>query len=347
MVHSTNQNQHHTGADIDPGGYSRFGDSSGEFEARRQGEFICDLSHLGFAVASGPDATDFLHGQLTNDLKNLAADESQLSGYCTNKGRLICIFRIYRDHDSVFLQGGKSVLHAALDTLRRFKLRARLELDLHDDIQSFGVFGKRCALSLERLTIALPERAAGLSATTGITILRHPAAEERYQVIGPTSALEPLWQQLSAEFPVTGSWAWAAADVAQGIPAVFEQTVGKFVPHSLNMDILHAVNFKKGCYPGQEIVARMQYRGKPKSRMIRAALESGPTPAPGDKLYVSGNEQSVGMVVDAVTSERGWDMLATVRIEYIDRGDLRLNDPSGTVLSREEMPYPLPLDPAL
>lgn len=329
----------------EPTGYTRFDQLEAELEIRSGGDFICDISHLGFAAVSGPDAVQFLHGQLTNDLLNLRQGESQLTGYCTNKGRLLGIFRAYRDDGDVYLQANKQVLGDALGTLQRFVFRAKLSFDFCEDIRSFGVFGPKCGAALEQLTGTPPSRLDGVSTFNDITVMRHsPDQAKRFQVIGPSKSLGGLWQMLTAEYRAIGSWAWASAEVHQGRPAIFEQTKEEFLPHSLNMDLLDAVNFKKGCYPGQEIVARMQYRGKTKQRMVRAHVDLGPAPAPGDKLYAAGNEQSIGMLVDVAPAEKGFEFLTTIRLEYIDTGDIRLNAPSGAVALLAGVPYPLDND---
>ncbi len=107
------------------------------------------------------------------------------------------------------------------------------------------------------------------------------------------------------------------------------------------MDLVKAVDFHKGCYPGQEIVARMQYLGKSKYRMVRARVDAESLPAPGDKLYASDKDQSIGMLVNAVPADRGYDILTTVRIEYLEVGDLRLNERSGAHVELLDMPYTL------
>ncbi len=336
------ENSLHDGLGFGPTGYSYFGSEVAENGIQRQERFICDLSHLGFAIAAGPDAISFLHGQLTNDLQNLGGGESQLTGYCTPKGRVVCIFRAHLDDGKVLLQANKSVLPSALETLRRFVLRAKLELEYSNDIDSIGVVGSECGRALAELTGGVPEQADGVLATGGVTIICHThTAPERYQVIGPAASLDPLRHELFRAWPRAGSWAWASLDVEQCQPVIFEQTTEKFVPHSLNMDLVKAVDFHKGCYPGQEIVARMQYLGKPKYRMVRARVDAESLPAPGDKLYASDKDQSIGMLVNAVPADRGYDILTTVRIEYLEVGDLRLNERSGAHVELLDMPYTL------
>lgn len=324
----------------DDQGHTRFGDLDAETRIQRTGTFICDLSHIGWAAATGPDAATFLHSQLTNDLQNLDEGQAQLSGFCTPKGRLLCIFHIHRRSDGFVLQTNRQLLPSVLDRMRRYILRAKVELSIRDDLQGFGLCGAASSEALARLAGKLPDQVGGVVSANGATIIRHaPVSTERYQVIGPGDTLDRLWRQLADAFPCIGSWAWALSDIEQGIPTVVSETVEAFLPHSLNLDLLDAVNFKKGCYPGQEIVARMQYRGKPKSRMIRATVAARSAPLPGDKLYAPGNDQSIGMVVDAAPGGQGYELLSTVKLDHLEHGDLVLGGPEVTAISRAPLPY--------
>ncbi len=334
------------GPDIGASGYSFFETQSAENEIRRHGEFICDLSHLHFMSARGPDAVNFLHGQLTNDLHKLSDSESQISGYCTAKGRLLCVFRLYRNNEQVVLQTNKGVLHNVAERLRRFILRAKVELNVEKDIRSFGVAGQKSSKSLAALLGDLPQGTNDCRTVSKVSVICHsPPDSPRYQVVAAPPVLADLWQQLSRTTARTGSWAWASLDIAQGRPSIFTETSEQFVPQNVNMDLIGAVNFNKGCYPGQEIVARMHYLGKLKTRMIRAGVHSPDrAPLPGDKLYTSAKEQSIGMLVDATPAECGYyDILTTVRLENLgaDADDLRIYDGSGPIVVRKNLPYPL------
>ena len=333
------------GPDIGATGYSFFATQAAETEIRRHGEFICDLSHLHFMTTRGPDAVTFLHGQLSNDLLNLSDSESQISGYCTPKGRLLCVFRLHRGNENVVLQANKSVLPGVVERLNRFILRSKVELSIESSITSFGVVGQQSSDALAALLGDLPQRANDCRTVSDVSVICHSLSDPlRYQVIGTPPALAVLWQQLSRSIPRTGSWAWASLDITQGRPTIFPETSEQFVPQNVNMDIIGAVSFNKGCYPGQEIVARMHYLGKLKTRMICAGVDSPERPPlPGDKLYTSTREQSIGMLVDATPAERGYDILSTVRLENLgeDAGDLRIHHKSGPIVVQKQLPYPL------
>ena len=311
-------------------------------QLRQQGEFVCELPHLEYVRVHGADATEFLHAQVTNDIRQLTATNFQLGGYCTPKGRLLCVFRVHRDGEDLIVQAHREVLPTTVEHLRRFVLRAKVELTIDDDLTSFAVVGEKSADVLKQLIGRLPLRRGDCLIDGGCAVLAHSLVPpSRYQVVGPASALAPLWQTLAGGCERSGSWTWASLDIQQGLPTVFNATSEQFVPQTLNMDITGAVSFEKGCYPGQEIVARMHYLGKIKSRMVLANVRQAGRPLPGDKLYAADEEQSTGMIVDAVPGESGYDVLATVRLEDLAQNKLRLGGNGGGEVLLKDLPYAL------
>ena len=327
---------------FDDRGYSYYSESTLERATRQENEFICDLSHLGFFRATGPDAVEFLHGQFTNDLNKLVPTESQLTGYCTPKGRMLGIFRAFYDQDSLVLQVHRDIIFSCLERLRKFILRAKVDLSIDTDIDSFGVVGEKSSMHLEKILGPLPQNNNECHHTNGLTIICYEnSPSTRYQVIGASSALTTIWEQLDGLCPKLGSWSWASVDIEQGLATVFSVTSEQFTPQMVNMDITGAVSFSKGCYPGQEIVARTHYLGKLKTRMILGNVDTTTPPAPGDKVYATGGEQSIGMVVDVTPGARGYDLLATARLEYVEKNDLQLRNGAETAIEIRELPYSL------
>ena len=325
---------------FDDRGYSYYSESGLEQTTRRDNEFICDLSHLGFIRATGPDAVEFLHGQFTNDLKKLAPTESQLTGYCTPKGRVLGVFRAFYDQNSLVLQVHKDTITSCLDRLRKFILRAKVDLIIDTDIESFGVVGKDSSKHLEELCGPLPQNNNECRHANRVTIICcENSPFPRYQVVGTSSVLKTIWGQLDGLCPKLGSWSWASVDIERGLVTVFSATSEQLTPQMVNMDITGSVNFDKGCYPGQEIVARTHYLGKIKTRMILGNVDATPPPAPGDKVYATEGEQSIGMVVDATPGERGYDLLATARLEYVEKNDLQLRKGAATAIEIRKLPY--------
>lgn len=327
---------------FDDRGYSFYKEAAIEQTQRQRNEFVCDLSHLGFIRAKGTDVVEFLHAQLTNDLKKLPKAESQLTGYCTPKGRLLSIFRVHHDNDGLVLQAHKDIVPSSIERLRKFILRAKVELSIDKDIDSFGVVGRQSSKNLEKIVEALPQYKNECYRTNGLTIICCSNSDPiRYQVIGAGSALQPLWRQIKKSCPKIGSWAWASIDIEQGLATIFPVTSEQFIPQMVNLDITQAVSFDKGCYPGQEIVARTHYLGKLKTRMILGSVSTTIPPMPGDKLYATIGEQSIGMIVDATPSSSGYDVLATARLENVQKGDLQLRDGSAAPVQLKQLPYQL------
>ena len=327
---------------FDDRGYSFYSEPRIEQATRQENEFVCDLSHLGFLRAKGPDAVDFLHGQLTNDLKNLVKAESQLTGYCTPKGRVLGIFRVFHDQESLVLQAHKDTISLCLERLCKFILRANVDLSIDTDTDSFGVIGSRASKNLEKIVGVLPQNKNECRSGDGLTIICFEnSAPQRYQVIGALSILKPVWRQLNGLCPKLGSWSWASVDIEKGLATIFPLTSEQFTPQMINMDITHAVSFNKGCYPGQEIVARTHYLGKLKTRMILGNVNTTTSPMPGDKLYAKVGDQSIGMVVDATPGRRGYDLLATARLEFVEKEDLELRNGAELAIQLKELPYPL------
>ncbi len=329
--------------EFDNRGYSYHQALEVEQKHRRSGEFICDLSYLDFIRAAGTEAVDFLHGQLTNDLHRLDEGYSQVSGYCNVKGRLLCICRIHHDQGDLLLQAHQSVTSHTLERLRKYVMRSAVELTIDEQIVSFGVVGRECSAELQKLIAILPTHKNECRSTRGLSVICHSAhAPLRYQIIGTVSLLQPLWQRLSQSLPVLGSWAWASLDIEQGLATVFSATSEQFVPQMLNLDIIGAVSFDKGCYPGQEIVARMHYLGKSKTRMILGKVNNSQhPPLPGDKVYAVGKEQSIGLVVNGMPGSNGYDVLATARLEHVGRNDLQLRNGGETPVRLGQLPYRL------
>ncbi|MDJ0957534.1 MAG: hypothetical protein QNI91_11770 [Arenicellales bacterium] len=331
-----------TNLHFDDRGYSHYREFELEQTARQENEFVCDLSHLGFLRAAGSDAVEFLHGQLTNDLKKLPQIESQLAGYCTPKGRVLGIFRAFYDQHSLVLQVHKDTISLCLERLRKFILRAKVDLSVDTEIDSFGVVGGESSGHLEKIIGALPQNNNECHQVDGLTIICYQNSPfPRYQVIGTLSALTPVWQKFDGLCPKLGSWSWASVDIEQGLATVFSITSEQFTPQMVNMDITGAVSFNKGCYPGQEIVARTHYLGKLKTRMILGNVDTNTSPLPGDKVYATDGEQSIGLVVDATPGKQGYDLLATARLEYVHKDGLQLRNGTATAIEIGKLPYSL------
>lgn len=327
------------GAHIQEGAVQHFGQPESELRASEQGDIIADLSHLGLIEVRGAEAEKFLHSQLTNDLRGLSG-VSQLNAYCNAQGRVLAIFRVLRRDDAWLLQLPAPLLEPMLKRLRMFVLRAKVDLqDASPRLMRMGISGPRAIDVLSTAHDPVPSDANGCETHNDITVLRLPGPHPRFELIAPAPVLMALWTQLCS-FAPTGSHRWVWLDIMAGLPSVEPETSEMHIPQALNLDILGGINFKKGCYPGQEIVARAHYLGRVKQRMFRAWLPGIETPITGQAVYSSSfGEQAAGAVLSVAASPTGgFDLLAVIQTAAAEAGDLRLGHPAGTPLALRDLP---------
>lgn len=270
------------------------------------------LPNLGVLCIEGPDATHFLQGQVTADLRGLAPGASTLAALCSPQGRVVALPRLIGTADGLLAVLPADLTATVAARLARFILRAKVKIE--DASQTLSV-----AFTLD------PATAAGAGPAT-VTALGHG----RQLLVGPAAALA------AAAGATTGAGAWETLAVAAGEPEVYAPTSEAWVPQMLNLDLLGAVSFSKGCYTGQEIVARTQHLGRIKRRMFRYAVGDGFAAAPGAGLFRDGAK--VGEVVRAATGPA--TLLAVVNL---DAAGLALSDESGVALCQPEpLPYAVP-----
>jgi folate-binding protein YgfZ len=326
-------------AEIDAQGNVRFPGAPDDPECA-----LCDLSQLGLIAATGADAEQFLQGQLTNDVRRLSQAHTQLSSHCSPKGRMLASFRILRLGDTFYLQLPRSNLQAALRRLQMYTLRAQVYLtDATDRLVAIGLSGA-CSTELLKTHIgALPESDNDMTHQGALSIVKIPGGRPRFLGLGPVEAMEPLWDALAVHADVVNADHWALLDIRAGIPTVYPETSEAFVPQMTNLHLIEGVSFDKGCYTGQEVVARMQYLGKLKRRMYWAQVETDRPPRPGDEVHAPArrSEQAAGQVVDARPAGAGrYELLVVVEESAADSGDVRLGA-AGPQLSLKEPPYGL------
>jgi len=304
-----------------------------------------DLSHFGLIRARGADVRPFLQGQLTNDVNRIDSTHAQLNSYCSPKGRMLGSFWIFERDDALYLQLPVERLPAILKRLQMFVLRSEVTLeDASDELARFALAGD-CAASL--LPFVPADEPATSMTRDDLTVLRLPGDRPRYEVVGPTQSLAALWSQAAGTAEQAGTAFWSLLDIRAGIPNVFEDTVDAFVPQMANLQLLGGVSFTKGCYTGQEVVARMQYLGKLKRRMYRARIDAGDCPAPGTEVFSPSSEsgQGAGRIVDSAPSpEGGCEVLAVLQISAADADDVRLVEAAGPRLQLLDLPYAFPAD---
>ncbi|HEV7856711.1 MAG TPA: folate-binding protein, partial [Herminiimonas sp.] len=239
--------------------------------------FVAPLTHVGLISATGDDAANFLHNQLTNDVEHLGDVDARLAGYCSPKGRLLANLLYWKNKDGIVLQLPREIQAGVQKRLQMFILRAKAKLtDVTENHAVLGMAGPAVASVLMPWFPTLPVAIYGKVESDAGTLIRHPNAFEtpRYQWITTAEIAIAAWPTLTEVLQATGADAWQLADIDSGVPNITIATQEKFVPQMINFELIGGVNFKKGCYPGQEIVARSQYLGKLKRRMMHASVEA-------------------------------------------------------------------------
>lgn len=292
-----------------------------------------ELRHLGVIRARGAEAASFLQSQLTNDVLTLGPERARLAGFCSAKGRLQASFWIVRPApDELLLICAADLLAPTLKRLSMFVLRAKCKLDdASAELPLLGISGAGL----------VPGGAAPWQvqdSALGKTIrVPDAAGQPRCIVIGATAAALPALPALALD-----TWRWL--DLQAGVPLIQAATADKFVPQMLNYEIVGGVDFKKGCYPGQEIVARSHYRGTIKRRMF--LFDSDGDAAPGEELFDARDPgQPAGMVVNAAPNpEKDCSLLAEVKLATVADGksQLHLGSADGPLLILCELPYTVP-----
>ena len=331
------------GAEIEDNKVISFGNFNHEQRIIHTGPVLCDLSHQGLISVDGEDATDFLQGQLTNDVRDVSEQHSQLSAYCTHKGRMLANFRIFKRDNSYYLRLPLSLLEPTLKRISMFILMSKVSIKNNSNaLVRFGLSGPTADEQLSSLIPDLPKEVDDAIQVDGYTVIKCPGLHPRYEIYGELSPMQKLWSNLDVHAAPVGAAAWEMLDIQAGIPTIYPETSESFVPHMTNMQVINGVSFQKGCYTGQEVVARMQYLGKLKRRMFRIKVDTDNIVNPGDKLFNadSSSAQGAGQIVSAEQDpDGGYSALAVVNISDTESGKLQLHDENGPCISVEDLPY--------
>lgn len=329
------------GALIENETVQHFGNPAAELAEAKNGTIVADLSQLGLTAFSGEETVAFLQGQLTNDVRQIHADAAQWNAYCSPKGRLLGNFLMWRQGDDYVLQMAGDIRESVQKKLAMFIMRSKTKArDASDENVRLVIAGAQAADAVKTEFGTLPDAPMKSSQTESGTVIR--LSEDKFVLsISPASA-ESVWQNLTQAATPVGAPVWDGLRLNAGIPMITAATQDQFVPQMVNLEVIGGVSFQKGCYTGQEIVARSQYLGKLKRRMFLAHTEVQPTP--GDSLYSTDMDgQATGMVVNVAPAlEGGFDLLAVMQVESAKTSQMHLKALDGVPLIIKPLPYALP-----
>jgi tRNA-modifying protein YgfZ len=305
---------------------------------------IFDLSHLRLTSISGEDAEGFLQGQFTNDIRAVSQEHHQMSGYCTPKGRMLANFRICSNTGQYILQTPTDTQPALIKRLSMFVLRSNVTIeDVSNNRIAIGIAGECCQELLKSHFRTVPFEPGQATEENGVSLLRLPGPSPRYMLVGQPSQITAIWEDCLPRASATNHELWTLLDIRSGIPTVYADTAESFVPQMVNMQMVDGVSFDKGCYVGQEIVARMKYLGTLKRRMYLARVDAKKQPLPGDEIYSpldAESGQGHGNVVMSARSGQGcYETLAVLNSSSHENGNLHLESETGPALEFSAMPY--------
>lgn len=302
------------------------------------------LVHLGQIRSTGDDSAAFLHNLFSNDVNKLAADAAQWNSFNTPKGRMLASFLIWRADGGHHIVLSADILPAMLRKLSMYVLRSKVKLDDETaETALIGVSGASAGAVLRRAGIEAPEGSMRQSIGPNARCIR--LDERNFMLAVPTAEAAAVYQALlDAGAGKAGTARWQLAMIRAGLPLITAATQEEFVAQMVNYELIGGVSFSKGCYPGQEIVARTQYLGKLKKRMYRVQVPAGSAPVPGADLFTPEfGDQSAGKLVNVAPSpEGGFEALAVMQMSCAETGEVRLGSPDGPRLVLLSLPYALP-----
>lgn len=303
--------------------------------------FFCPLSHEGVLAVRGADAAKFLQGQLTCNLNYLSDTQASLGARCTQKGRMQSSFRILLQGDGVLLAMTTELLEPQLADLKKYAVFSKSKLT--DESAAWVRFGLVNAdTALASLGLELPAETDSVVRNDALIAIR--VSPGRAELWVPAEQGDVVRNQLAATLDQTDLNEWLLGQIRAGIGQVMPQTRELFIPQMLNLQAVGGVSFKKGCYTGQEIVARMQYLGKLKRRLYRLSLDAPELPEPGTPLFSPSHNSAIGEVVLAAKAGETIELLAVLQAEAADSGDVHVGTLEGPGVQLLDLPYTLDRD---
>jgi hypothetical protein len=308
---------------------------------------LANLGYLGVMQVSGDDAASFLQNLLGNDVSKIETSKSQLNSFSTAKGRMLAIFRLFMHNEGYLLRLPRELLDPVSRRFQMYVLRSKVKIQALEDWVGIGVAGPQATAVLRNSFKTEAAEVNDVAHGVDLCVLRVPGPE-RYEIFAPSETMQTVWPDFRPSLTPSGDTSWRLLDIRNGIPTVYAATSEHFIPQMTNLQLLDGVSFKKGCYPGQEVVARMQYLGKLKRRMYRVEMQTDTAPTPGTAIVAVDNSgdrpHEAGEVVDACQKDQHTvEALAVIPIASTTQS-LHLADASGPALELLPLPYPLPAE---
>ena len=304
---------------------------------KNSAEMLFDLSDQGLIKVSGEDAESFLQNQLTNDIRNVTETTHQASAWCSPKGRIIANFQIFKRDDSYYLTVSSDLIEHVIKKLRMYVMMSKVTVeDMSESTVHFGYVG-----NLEKIVGDIPSSPDQTLQYNNLSILKLSDSEPRYEIFADVSKIsdaKQLWKQCAADAISVDNKGWSYLNIAAGLPNISKASSEAWVPQMVNYIAIGGVDFKKGCYPGQEIVARLNYLGKTKRRLYRLKINTDKLPTVGD-VIASESDNEAGKILNAAISPDG-NIEALAIMKIAEAGStVTLADNTDAAITLLELPY--------
>ncbi|MCK4674886.1 MAG: folate-binding protein YgfZ [Gammaproteobacteria bacterium] len=333
-----------SGAKQDNNTLFTFNEGFSDTQLANNNDIICDLSHFSSVVVAGEDATEFIQGQFTNDVTKVDENNSQISGFCNNKGRMIANFRLFQNQQNYFISIRNNLVKDSISHLQNYILRAQVAIqDISEQLIHLGISGKKADSLLSPFFKKLNTAVDSVSHNDNYIAIRVAGDIPRYEIFCSFEHAKTLWESVGKKANVVNSACWNHLNIKSGLAFIDSSTSEEFVPQMVNMDLINGLSFEKGCYTGQEIVARTHYLGKQKRRTYRIRIISEIKPKAGEQLATESsteNQYTGTLVTVHPVAENEYEALAVIQIKSAEEGKLKLKE-ADSEIQLLDLPYSL------
>lgn len=310
-----------------------------------QNIFLAGLPDRGLLKVSGEDAKMFLQNQLSNDINNVSPNSYQESAWCSPKGRIKANFRVFKREEVFYLSVSADLLDSVIKKMGMYIMMSNVQLeDANDSLTHFGFFGDNADQVLHAFLESndnktqIPAEPHQAIQYRSLSILRITGASPRFEVFGELDDASQLREYLLQQATETDTNSWNYQDIVAGLPFITRPSSEAWIPQMVNYIAIDGVDFKKGCYPGQEVVARLNYLGKTKRRMYRLKLDTQKLPQIGD-VITSETDVTAGKILNAAINPDGKiEALAVMKISEAEKS-LSLTENSEATITILDLPY--------
>ncbi len=306
---------------------------------------LTNLDHLVCYEVSGEDAATFLQGQFSNDINNVNESTAQLTSYCTPKGRMLATLNICQFQNHYLLILSADIASEVMKRLQMFVMRSKVTISIADKHTILGICHDPSSIVLQSLNLEAPQEEYQCSKNESAICINIPGIQPRFMLIGNQDIDNKLSSLDIENIQVFPHHYWKWLDILSGVPTINKNTQEAFVPQMTNLELINGVSFSKGCYPGQEIVARLHYIGNANRRMFRVHCDDANSINDGDDIYTSDGEQSIGKILSIIHhNDNSADALAVIRLEAVKQNKLVAGSSSGSSLQIKGLPYDVPIE---